>query len=98
MISLRVCSNPLVLLDMIIDVGFADFSIEAPPSFLPPKRYCDITGLEVGGSGNIIYSVFNTSSPHNRDRIVILRRGSGITIWGSTTIYRISYVSVHFYE
>ncbi|KIM21702.1 hypothetical protein M408DRAFT_302014 [Serendipita vermifera MAFF 305830] len=22
------------------------FSIEAPPSFLPPKRYCDITGLE----------------------------------------------------
>lgn len=22
------------------------FSIEAPPSFLPMKRYCDITGLE----------------------------------------------------
>ena len=27
-----------------------DFSIEAPPSFLPPKRYCDITGLEVSGA------------------------------------------------
>jgi hypothetical protein len=25
-----------------------DTSIEAPPSILPPKRYCDITGLEVG--------------------------------------------------
>lgn len=25
---------------------FADTSIEAPPSVLPQKRYCDITGLE----------------------------------------------------
>jgi INO80 complex subunit C len=25
----------------------ADISIEAPPSFLPQKKYCDITGLEV---------------------------------------------------
>jgi INO80 complex subunit C len=24
-----------------------DASIEAPPSFLPQRRYCDITGLEV---------------------------------------------------
>ena len=24
-----------------------DASIEAPPSFLPQKHYCDITGLEV---------------------------------------------------
>lgn len=25
-----------------------DLSIEAPPSLLPQKHYCDITGLEVG--------------------------------------------------
>lgn len=25
-----------------------DSSIEAPPSILPQKKYCDITGLEVG--------------------------------------------------
>ena len=25
----------------------ADTSIEAPPSLLPPRHYCDITGLEV---------------------------------------------------
>jgi hypothetical protein len=24
-----------------------DLSIEAPPSVLPQRRYCDITGLEV---------------------------------------------------
>lgn len=26
----------------------ADTSIEAPPSLLPPRHYCDITGLDVG--------------------------------------------------
>jgi INO80 complex subunit C len=30
-----------------IDSRTIDFSIESPPSFLPMKRYCDITGLEV---------------------------------------------------
>lgn len=25
----------------------SDSSIEAPPSILPPQKYCDITGLEV---------------------------------------------------
>ena len=28
-------------------VRIADSSIEAPPSVLPQRRYCDITGLEV---------------------------------------------------
>ena len=28
-------------------LGILDSSIEAPPSILPQKRYCDITGLEV---------------------------------------------------
>jgi INO80 complex subunit C len=26
---------------------YTDTSIEAPPSLLPPRHYCDITGLEV---------------------------------------------------
>lgn len=30
----------------------SDSSIEAPPSVLPPRKYCDITGLEVRWSGS----------------------------------------------
>ena len=29
------------------ETGGLDLSIEAPPSVLPQRRYCDITGLEV---------------------------------------------------
>lgn len=31
---------------MLITGGWLDSSIEAPPSFLPQRHYCDITGLE----------------------------------------------------
>jgi hypothetical protein len=30
-----------------------DLSIEAPPSVLPQRRYCDITGLEVRESSEL---------------------------------------------
>lgn len=30
--------------------GELDATVEAPPSILPQKKYCDITGLEVGFS------------------------------------------------
>jgi hypothetical protein len=38
-LPLRLCERPLMLPP--------DTSIEAPPSFLPQRKYCDITGLEV---------------------------------------------------
>lgn len=37
------------------DCEGADSSIEAPPSVLPPRKYCDITGLEVRYLRNIAY-------------------------------------------
>ena len=34
-----------------------DTSIEAPPSILPPKRYCDITGLEVSLTMHVLRQI-----------------------------------------
>ena len=34
-----------------------DLSIEAPPSVLPQRRYCDITGLEVRESSESYFIV-----------------------------------------
>ena len=42
------CSN-LLFFETYLCI-LADISIEAPPSLLPQRRYCDITGLEVGSS------------------------------------------------
>lgn len=38
------CFESLVVL---LSIVILDLSIEAPPSVLPQRRYCDITGLEV---------------------------------------------------
>ena len=35
------------LLVVLLSTMVLDLSIEAPPSVLPQRRYCDITGLEV---------------------------------------------------
>jgi INO80 complex subunit C len=35
-----------------------DLSIEAPPSVLPQRRYCDITGLEVRETSESRFIVF----------------------------------------
>jgi INO80 complex subunit C len=32
----------------------SDLSIEAPPSVLPQRHYCDITGLEVGSLPSLL--------------------------------------------
>ena len=42
MISFLGCLNRIVRLN-----GIVDASIEAPPSLMPQRHYCDITGLEV---------------------------------------------------
>ena len=35
---------------MYVEAADPDTSVEAPPSLLPAKRYCDITGLQVRGT------------------------------------------------
>jgi hypothetical protein len=37
----------------LVKYRFLDLSIEAPPSVLPQRRYCDITGLEVRGPSEL---------------------------------------------
>jgi hypothetical protein len=41
------CASYVDFVSLIIIIILSDTSIEAPPSLLPPKKYCDITGLEV---------------------------------------------------
>jgi hypothetical protein len=57
------------LLVVLLSIEVLDLSIEAPPSVLPQRRYCDITGLEVRGSSEsqfIIVSMmtFRTGPVH----------------------------------
>ena len=45
-----VACRSLVLTSGLAELCGLDLSIEAPPSVLPQRRYCDITGLEVRAS------------------------------------------------
>jgi INO80 complex subunit C len=44
-------------------MGLVDTTIEAPPSILPQKRYCDITGLEVCPLFFLLRSALDQSLP-----------------------------------
>ena len=65
------------LLSSILTHGTTDTSIEAPPSVLPPRHYCDITGLEVSLSWILTN---HASHIFVRPRIRTLRPGFGTTI------------------
>lgn len=46
------------LLVVLLSIVALDLSIEAPPSVLPQRRYCDITGLEVRETSESQFNVF----------------------------------------
>lgn len=43
-------------------MALLDSSIEAPPSVLPQRHYCDITGLEVSRSISLAFCAFTEST------------------------------------
>ncbi len=45
--DLPTCEYHLNVVVFYMFIRVPDASIEAPPSVLPQRRYCDITGLEV---------------------------------------------------
>ena len=63
------------LLVVLLSIVVLDLSIEAPPSVLPQRRYCDITGLEVRGTSEsqFIVSVMEFVQAPYTDPITGLR-------------------------
>ena len=72
--SLSLASKPIV---KSLRTRTLDLSIEAPPSVLPQRRYCDITGLEVREScalRDLLVTAYSAGTIHRSDNGATISR------------------------
>jgi len=82
----------LVVLPL-LSVVVPDLSIEAPPSVLPQRRYCDITGLEVRETSEIAVRCLHDLYRH-RTRIQLLVFAFTIRVFmSSSKVWSVAAVS-----